>query len=162
MSRSSVSAQRRSSETLKDILRKRSVSVTALIFPFLSLHFFNLKEVLTFKKGTSYNRAALQNTPGVPTNQNRFGNLQLKAHSRHPGSCKKESRPDRCYLQPPSKATHWHWETVYGEQSDQELGRAEEWQSQDTENVGYALQIEPTWDRRAWSSPSFPAMAVFS
>lgn len=44
-----VTAQRRSlGENLKDVLGKRLVSGTALIFYFLSLHFFNLKELLAF------------------------------------------------------------------------------------------------------------------
>lgn len=51
------------SEILKDSLGKRIVSDTAFILHFLSLHFFNLGELLTVKKGTSYDRAALRNSP---------------------------------------------------------------------------------------------------
>lgn len=48
---------------LKDSFEEGSGSGTALIFHFLRLHFFNLRELFTFNSGTSYNRAALQNSP---------------------------------------------------------------------------------------------------
>lgn len=80
--------QRSLSKILKGNLEKRFISGTALIFHFLSLHFFNLGELLTFKKGTSYNRAALQNSPWGAYEPEQVWESAAQGH--HPVICKKE------------------------------------------------------------------------
>ena len=102
MNWSRVTARKRSlSETLKDSLEKRLVSGTALISHFLSLHFFNLGQLLTFKKGTSYNRAALQNSPwGTYEPERVWESAAQGLQSSSSDLQKGKSHPARCYLQP--------------------------------------------------------------
>ena len=151
MNSSWVTARKRSlSETLKDSSEKRLVSGTALISHFLSLHFFNLGQLLTFKKGTSYNRAALQNSPWGTYKPERVWESNFvgsrptviiqRSAKRKKSSCQMLPR-----ALPARLPMNFKKQSLYEDQTGQAIGRAgEQCQSQDGETIGYVLLIKPT------------------
>lgn len=86
---------------LKDSFEQGLGSGTALSFHFLRLHFFNLRELFTFNSGTSYNRAALQNSPWGAYKPKQVWESAAQGPLSLPSDLqKRKSHPARSYLQP--------------------------------------------------------------